>query len=139
MAANFEGWLLKFGDKEFPMEYLALDNCDSTPDQRTELDSYRDGDNLLHRETSPNHKTKLEYNTVDKLTLEEKIIIQETLKAGLLDDVQRKYQVTYWNDETNEYESGEFYVPDIVFRQKKVDREKKTIIYGSIRIAMIEY
>lgn len=139
MAHSFEGWLLKFGSQEFPVKYLAVDDCDSTPDQRTEIDSYRDADNLLHRETSPNHKTKLEYNTIDDLTLEDKIIIQEIMKSGLLDAVQRKYQVTYWNDESNEYETGEFYVPDITFRQKRVDRVKKTIIYGSIRIALIEY
>ena len=139
MEHSFEGWLLKFGSQVFPMQYLSFDNCDSTPDQRTEIDSYRDADNLLHRETSPNHKTKLEYNTLDDLTLEDKIVIQQVMKAGLLDAVQRKDRVTYWNDESNEYETGDFYVPDITFRQKRVDRAKKTIIYGSIRIAMIEY
>lgn len=139
LAHAFEGWLLKFGSQEFPLRYLALDGCDSTPDQRTEIDSYRDADNLLHRETSPNHKTKLEYNTVDNLTLEDKIIIQQVMEAGLQDIVQRKYRITYWNDEKNEYETGDFYVPDITFRQKRVDRKRNMIIYGSIRIAMIEY
>lgn len=135
----FEGWLLKFGSQKFPLEYLAQDDCDSTPDQRTQIDSYRDADNLLHLETSPNYKTKLEYKTVDDLTLGDKITIQQVMKSGLLDATQRKYRITYWNDESNEYETGEFYVPDIVFRQKRVDRVKKTIIYGSVRIAMIEY
>lgn len=139
MTHAFEGWLLKFGSQEFPLEYLAQDDCDSTPDQRTQIDSYRDADNLLHLETSPNYKTKLEYKTVDDLTLGDKITIQQVMKSGLLDATQRKYRITYWNDESNEYETGEFYVPDIVFRQKRVDRVKKTIIYGSVRIAMIEY
>lgn len=139
MTHTFEGWLLKFGDQELPLKYLSKDGCDSTPDQRTEIDSYRDADNLLHRETSPNHKTKLEYNTVDDLTLEDKIAIQQVMKAGLLDEVQRKYRITYWNDERNEYETGDFYVPDITFRQKRVDKVKRSIVYGSIRIALIEY
>ena len=139
MATNFKGWLLKFGDKVFPNKYLDMD-ATSTPNSRTELEAYRDDytQNLV-RVTAPGVKTKEEYNTIDGLTLEQKIEIQDIMKAGLIDELQRKYEVTYWNDETNDYETTQIYIPDITYTRKKIDEKNNTIIYGPFRIATIEY
>ena len=62
--------------------------------------------------------------------------IQDIMKSGLINEVERKYRVTYWNDETNTYTTGEFYVPDIEFKRKRI--ENGTIYYGPIRIALVE-
>lgn len=135
--SNFQGYLLKFGDSIFPHEYLDMDACTSTPNQRTEADAWTDANNLLHRETYSKYRTKEEYHTMDDLSLEEKMEIQDIMKSGLINEVERKYRVTYWNDETNTYTTGEFYVPDIEFKRKRI--EDGTIYYGPIRIALVEY
>ena len=54
---NFQGWLLKIGDVQLPNSFIVADGWDSTPNQRTEIDAYRDANVLLHRETSSNYKT----------------------------------------------------------------------------------
>ena len=58
---NFQGWLIKFGDVILPNAFLLADGWESTPNQRLEIDAYRDANALLHRETAKDFKTKL-YN-----------------------------------------------------------------------------
>lgn len=139
MATKFKGYLLKFGDQVFPNQYLSFDNNTSTPNQRTEIDAYRDGNNLLHRQTSPNYKTKLEYTIKEGLTLEQKIEWQNIVKSGLVNAQQRKYQVTYWNDEINDYKTMTAYIPDTEYPIQRIDQKSGTIYYQSVRLALIEY
>lgn len=140
MATKFKGYLLKFGNTIFPNEYLAIDKCTSTPNTRVEIEAYRDDyTQNLTRVTAPGKKTKEEYYTKDDLTLEDKITIQNIMKSGLIDELQRKYHVTFWNDETNSYQEADIYIPDITYTRKQIDEKNNTIIYESIKIATVEY
>lgn len=135
--SDFQGYLLKFGSEVFPNKYLDFDNQASTPNQRAEAEAYVDANNELHRITLPKYRTKIEYNTIDDLSLSDKIAIQNVLSQGLIDSVQRKYLVTYWNDETNSYETSNFYIPDTTFQIKKITADN--IIYRSFKLTLIEY
>ena len=46
---EFGGWLIKFGDVVLPNSFLLADGWESTPNQRVEIDAYRDANILLHR------------------------------------------------------------------------------------------
>ena len=135
--SNFQGYLLKFGSEVFPNKYLDFDNQASTPNQRAEAEAYVDANNELHRITLPKYRTKIEYNTIDDLSLADKIAIQDVMFKGLVDAVQRKYLVTYWNDETNSYETSNFYIPDTTFQIKMITADN--IIYRSFKLILIEY
>ena len=135
--SNFQGYLLKFGSEVFPNKYFDFDNQASTPNQRAEAEAYVDANNELHRITLPKYRTKIEYNTVDNLSLADKIAIQNVLSQGLINSVQRKYLVTYWNDETNSYETSNFYIPDTTFQIKMITADN--IIYRSFKLILIEY
>lgn len=137
--SNFQGYLLKFGDVEFPNKYLEYDNQQSTPNQRTEAEAYVDANNHLHRVTLPKYRSKIEYNTVDGLTLADKVAIQNILRQGLVDSVQRKYLVTYWNEEDNEYKTSYFYIPDTTFQIERLNEKTNDIIYKSLKLTLIEY
>lgn len=132
----FDGYLLKFNGYELPHKYIQLSSYDTTPNQRTELSAFRDNNNRLHRVTSPNHKTTIRFTTLP-LNLIEKSEIQEVMKKGLLNETERKYKVTYWNDETNTYITSEFYMPDVNYQIKKI--EDKNIEYNPISFEFIEY
>ena len=118
-GSSFQGWFLKFGGSVLPNKFLAYDDYSATPNQRTEVEAYRDLNNLLHRDTSPNFKTKIDFNT------------------RLVNRAQRKYNVTYWDDEQNTYRTGVFYMPDIEYKPIRV--VGNNILYNKIRIALIEY
>ena len=136
---GFEGWLLKFGSQEFPLDLIKQESWKSTPNQRQETEAWQDINGKLYRETASHFRTKIEFETVDDLTLEEKSKIQEVINSSVIDAKQRKANITYWNDETNSYTKAVVYVPDIDFTIKEIDVESKNIYYNSIRIALIEY
>ena len=138
--SNFEGWLIKFGEQIMPNDYLLVEGWESTPNQRTEIDAYRDGNNLLHRETSENFKSKIVMSVAD-LDLADKIRFLDIVNSGMIDAKERKVEVTYWNDEINQYITSPtgFYIPDIKWVIESVDEEEKNIHYKKFTITLIEY
>ena len=134
--AAFQGWLLKLGGQPFPVKYIKLETYKATPNQRAEIDAYRDGDNLLHRETSPNVKTKVEFETWP-LPLSAMEEVRSLLNGAMTSSIERKMEVQYWNDEELSYDSMTCYVPDIEYTITKVT--KNNIKYAPVRFAFIEY
>ena len=136
--SNFQGYLLKFGDTIFPHKYLAK-NPTFTPNQRTEAEAYRDGNNDLHRVTIDNHKSKLEVTIVPDITLEQKIEIENAMYSGLENIVERKYLITFWNDDVhvNDYRTGSVYLSDVSYSYTKI--KNGTLYYDEITYTFVEY
>lgn len=132
--SNYKGFLLKFGNTKFPNGYFA--EYSSTPDQRIDTDAERDDNGNLQRTTLPTGKTSITFST-HILHLDEKINMQNIINSAIVNTAQRKCYVTYWNDETNSYDSGYFYIPDIEF--SIMDADKTDIRYNPISIELIEY
>lgn len=141
--SNFRGYLLKFGTKQLLNKYIEYKSYKVTPDQRLEIEAFRDANYLLHRVTSPNYKTKIEFNTRGNMSGEEKVALFNEMKNGLVNEQQRKYNIQYWDMEKEQYITSAtgFYMPDIQFTIKKItdDGENSKIVYEPIRIAFIEY
>lgn len=141
MAGKFQGWLIKFGNVQLPNSFLLADGWESTPNQRVEIDAYRDANVLLHRETSSNFKTKLKLN-IREMNLTERIAFDNVIGFATLsvnDKKQRKVFITYWNDETLEYSSGSFYITDGTYVVHRVDEESKDIEYNPFSMTLVEY
>lgn len=140
MANNFKGYLFKATktNKIFPMKYINYESWNSTPKQREELKAYRDDNTRdLTRVTAEGMKSVFAFETRNNLHLEEKIEIQNFFTSGESDTHQRKINLEYWNDETNQYETADFYRPDIQFPIRKIlDND---IIYGSMKFDFVEY
>lgn len=138
--SNFEGYLIKFGNVIMPNKYLVLDGWKATPNQRVEADAYRDANGLLHRETLSNYKTQISLS-VAELELTAKMEFQSIINQAMLNETERKVDVTYWNDETNQYVKAPngFYLPDIEWTISNVDEKKKNITYKEFTVKLIEY
>lgn len=121
------------------MEYIIKGGYSSTPNQRQESNAWQDTNGNLHRDTASHYRTKIEFKTVEGITLSEKQEIQGIMSSAITDKKQRKGTVTYWNEEENAYKQATVYIPDITFEVDEVDEKRKTIYYKSIRIALIEY
>ncbi|MDD3253830.1 MAG: hypothetical protein PHV18_14880 [Lachnospiraceae bacterium] len=134
----FEGWLIKFGSTALPNHYL--EQYRETPNQRLELDAYRDVAALLHRETSPNYKSKIVI-PIRKLYLGEKIVLKAIVDSGIVSggERERKVFVTYWNSEVMDYEAGTFYMSDIEYTISRVNEHKLDMVYEPFEIQLIEY
>lgn len=137
MKNNYKGYLLKFGDYQLPNSFIS--EYPSVPSQRIEKKAWRDNAEDLHRVTSPNFKTTLT-PVIRAMSLDESILFEEIKKQGLLDHIERKYHVTYWNREMLDYDSGEFYVPDIEYVLKHIaDEETGEMYYESFVLEMVQY
>lgn len=136
--SNFQGYLLKFGNTIFPHKYLAK-NPKFTPNRRTEAEAYRDGNNDLHRVTIDNHKSTLEVQIVPDITLEQKIEIENAMHSGLENIVERKYRITFWNDDVhvNDYRTGSFYLSDVSYSYNKIKNSQ--LYYDTITYTFVEY
>ena len=91
----------------------------------------------MHRVTSPNFKTKIDFTTVAGLTLSDKEDMFNTINTGLINSNQKSYNIVYWNDDTSSYGQGTFYMPNVEYTIRRIS--DNDIIYEPIRIAFIEY
>ena len=121
------------------MKYIVKGGYNSTPNQRQEAKAWQDLKGNLHRDTAPHYRTKIEFKTVNGITLSEKQEIQGIMNSAITDKRQRKGTVIYWNEEDNEYKQATVYIPDITFEVDEIDELRKNIYYNSIRISLIEY
>lgn len=144
--ANFQGYLFKKTvtqgtstiDVPFPNRYIALESWESTPNQREEIKAYRDDNTRdLTRITAQGRKSTFKFKTRKKLHLAEKKEIQKFFTDSESDPSQRKIQLTFWNEETNSYNTGYFYRPNMTFKIYKITDDD--IIYDEMSFELIEY
>lgn len=132
----FNGTLLKLNGTTFPLEYIKFETYNITPNQRMDLDSYRDLTGVLHRQVLSHTATKIEFQT-PYMTEEKLNTMLSIINSALSNFNERKVTVEYYDVETNSHKSGSFYMPDISYTMYNVVGTK--IIYNPIRIAFIEY
>ncbi len=137
----FNGWLISFGGVVLPNSFILADGWESTPNQRVEIDAYRDANVLLHRETSGNFKTSLSLN-IRSLTLEEMTAFKAVIGLATLDSTdkkQRRLMVTYWNDEELDYKTATMYMPDVTYSIHTISEDRNDIEYNPFTVELIEY
>ena len=134
----FAGYLLKSGNDIFPDKYIEFGSWESTPDQREEIKAYRDDNTRnLTRVTTAGRKSVFSFKTRDNLHLADKEIIQNFFTSHETNATERKVSLTFWNEETNSYDTGYFYRPNMKFPIKRIT--SSDIIYGSLQFDFVEY
>lgn len=134
----YNGYHLKFGNTVLPYKYIRLATYKSTPNQRLDLDSYRDSDGVLHREVLSHTASKVEWET-PYLSNFDVAEMNGIFAAAMLNTSERKATVTYYDEENDTYKTGTFYMPDVQYSVYHADPDKKELIYAPIRFAIIEY
>ena len=132
MAFN-GSYYLKVGNYEIPLKFMKLDSYQTSPDQRQDLDSYRDADGILHRTVLPHMASKVEFETPPLLVRDFRTLM-DGIRANYLTSIARDCNLTYYDDETDSYKTGHFYMPGTMTYQIYNKQ-----IYNSFRIAFIEY
>ena len=126
---SYQRYLLKVDGIIFPNSLISSGSFSITPNQRQDLDSYRDSTGYLHRHILPHMPSKIEFNTK---------LLHESDKATLEALLQKRdeFMLEYWN---SGYQTGTFYSPDVKFEIYDIDKVSGDIRYKPVRIAMIEY
>ena len=137
---NFKGILLyrTADNKPFPQQYIEMGSWSSNPDQREEIRAYRDDNTrALTRITAQGRKSIFSFATRNNLHLKDKIAIQNWFTEKEVNSTERKIQLTFWNEETNNYDTGYFYRPNLEFKIKSIIGND--IIYDSMQFDFVEY
>ena len=143
-ASDWKGYLLRARKTDndewetFPMQYINEASYEVTPNQREEIKAYRNENTRnLHRVTAAGKKTSISFKTRPNLHLKDKIAIQRWFTSNENNHNQRRITIRFWNDEDNEYKTGDFYRTDIKFTIKKVTDDD--IIYDELQVELVEY
>lgn len=129
----FQGYFIKVGNYTIPLTFMKLESYKSAPNQRQDLDSYRDADGYLHRNVLSHTATKIEFET-PYLTFKDMRTLIQNIRANYTDELARTVELTYYDEETDSYKTGTFYMPGTV-EYNWYNKE----IYAPSRIAFIEY
>ena len=134
----FNGYLIALGTAEtqFPLKYMRYESYSTTPDQRLDLDSTRDTTGVLHRTVLAHTATKITFN-MPMMSNREMQLALAYFKNAFSDSQARTIKVKYYDEWTNGYKSGTFYMPDINFTIRQI--ENGIINYGETKVTFIEY
>lgn len=137
--ARYEGYLFQFGDYMFPNEHISFESYDIAPDQRQDLDSFRNGKGVTIRNALEHTKTNITFSTLPMSGTEmEKIT--SNLARNYKNVNETDADCVYFNPRLCQYSIGHFYLdPSVKFRIKKVDEAGREIEYGEMQWIFIEY
>jgi len=130
----FEGWLIKINGTVFPTRLIALESYKCTAGQIMDLDPYRDGDGVLHRNVLPHTATSIEFSTMS-LQLKD----TEVLNAFIAQENRVQCTVEYWNPNAAAYGSGTFYISDVPYEITRIDEVRKEVLYKPVKVTLTEY
>lgn len=128
----FNGYYIKKNGVIFPNYIIAKEGYKCTPNQRTDKDSYVDGSGALKRNILPVKRSAIRLTTIDEFRYSEKLFIKHFFIPR---DV---VTLEYWNDEADAYKTARFYVPDIEYVHKFLDKNMKPV-YKSLELTFIAY
>lgn len=134
MSNSYQGYLLQFNGVTMPNGYFL--EYSSTPDRISDDDAGTDQNGMLWRSPLPHKRSSIKFST-HKMKLDDKIRFQSIITNSISNALERKAWIRYWNDMTNSYSEGWFYIPDIEF--SIMDADNDTIWYNPISVELIEY
>ena len=137
----YAGYLIKLGGSSgtsLPFKYIKAESYSCTPNQRMESSANRAVTGVLVRTTVAHTATKIEFETV-YLTNAERKALNDLFQNAMSNTLERKITLYYYDDETDSYKTGDFYMPDVQYEIYKVDNTKNIITYSPVRYAFIEY
>lgn len=134
----YNGYLLKVGGTVVPLTTIKYETYKITPNQRMDFNATRSTDGYLHRNAVAHTASKIEYETPPMNSIQQSNLM--TIFRNAWTSVrERKCTVEYFDPETNSYQSGQFYMPDIQWIIRNVDNDRNLVNYNQCRIAFIEY
>lgn len=111
---------------------LAEDGYKSNPDMQQDQDSYNDDNGDLQRSILPHVRQKIWLKTNE---------ISSTQKKHLQTVFPSRTTVTlqFWNDEREAYMTATFYIPDIDWTIRRINKDTNERTYAPVEITLISY
>ena len=134
----YSGFLIKVGEYTIPFKYIKFDAY-SVFRSTTDLDSYRDADNVLHRNALEHRVNKCEWETPAMLDNTQFADLMSNIQANYINELEKKALVTLYIPEIDDYVTQEMYMPDVQPSIYRHNIYTGKLQYNSIRLAFIGY
>lgn len=128
--AEYKGWDIKTPKGILPAKFIAAEGLSQKPNQIMDLDPRRTSDGLLVRNVLPYTVTSITINTVP-MGLKMKKEFQSYFPS------RKTIEIEYWNEESNDYRTGKFYIPDVEWKRYGVVKGEP--FYLSVTYELIGY
>ncbi len=134
---SFGSYLVKLGSYIVPYDLILLESYKVTPDQRQDVDSYRDLNQDLHRNVSSHYKSIVQFKTRPNLREDVFRSLLSSVHDNFKSTKERKIKISFWNPDKGSYGSGDFYwvQPNITILRVENDMP----VYDSLEFKFIEY
>lgn len=103
----YKGYLIKFGSTPFPEDCLTSPGYTCTPKNRHNWKKYRDNNATTHVDNAASTKASIVIETKEYLSTEKNARIQAALQDGLLNEIEQRYKVEFWDPSINDYRTAE--------------------------------
>lgn len=131
----YSGFLLKIGNEIFNMKYIKEKTYKGYVSVQ-DLDSYRDANGLLHRETLSHVPIKCEFETIP-LNNEQYEQIMDMIRRNYINELEKKVTITAFILEYNGYVTQDAYMAEPQPQIQTIKDNK--IQYAPLRITFIGY
>lgn len=132
----YNGYLIAIGNTTLSFNYIQYGTYHCTPNQRLDLDSFRDTSGVLHRNVLNHTATKITFQTVE-MNETSKVALMDAINVSFINELERKLNITYYSPDLSIYKNATVYVPDIDF---ELDRDDGGMLwYKPFTITFIEY
>lgn len=122
-------------------QFIAADNLSITADRAQDVDSYVNANGYLKRNVLKHMRDGISFSTVymeyDKHEKFMSILRDGEKQPGCTGSPEKKVRVRYFNEWTNDYSTGFFYIPDV--EHKYGGTYKGTPTYLPTTFELIEY
>ncbi len=133
---SYSGYLVKLGDATFPMNYILTNSYKTKPKQRQDIKPYRDAEGKLHRNVVSHKPSTIEFqlrNPTNTMVAN----VNALLNGAFTNADERKLSITYYVPESDDYQTGEFYMPNPEYSINHI--QDGIIYYNHFTLEFIEY
>ena len=132
----YNGTLFKVGNYTFPLHYIEADTYEVTKNV-LDVDSYRDGNGVLHRNAMEHFSISVSFGTIPYLKADQIENLMSNLRTQYIDSVEKKVNIIAYVPELGRYVTQEAYMVDPHFKIKTID--ESTIKYDRMTFEFIGY
>lgn len=135
---GYDGYLLKMGNDIFPTKFVFKESYEITPNQMLDVNPTTNANGKLKRTVLEHMPSIISFQTKPMWNNDLKELMS-FIRNHYLVEKEKKLIITYYCPDIDEYKTGEFYVPNIVFPVYLIDNKRKRIFYNGFQLKFIEY
>lgn len=135
-SVAYAGFLIQVGSYKIPYSWIRAETYSVTKSGQ-DLDSYRDANGILHRNTLSHWVAKVEFETPGLKNNTEVAAFMNCISANYTNATEKKANVTVYIPELDGYITQEMYIPDIQFTIYSANNTE--VKYNQFRVAFIGY